>query len=462
MNTTEYSARELLEIRGSVYYTLISLAIGVISISFQLSAQVPLRNTIMTIALSMCIITMGLLIRRGLRKRTRVIHYKWIAATVSITGTMGTKFTYAQNMDWTFAAQSYHLVGITIALLILLQFLYDRNIYRVFSVAVFVSWIVFLLMASHNGVVFHPRVVGPDGGFLHTDMQLHREVYFFMMMLAVAFISYQNIPNLELMVRIRTAELQKARDMLWGEMQLAKKIQTTLLPERPELSGYEITAYMEPAAEVGGDYYDVISVGGNDWIVIGDVSGHGVPAGLIMMMVQTSIHVALDQNRDLDPSGLLTVINRTITENVRKLNDDKYMTITVLAAHKDGRFVFAGLHQDILVYRASSAAVEVIETDGVWIGLMEDISGMIGNKSFTLDSGDVLLVYTDGITEAWSRGSRPGTRTPERDMFGAHRLSETLAALGARPTEEIRDGILQSLRQFECMDDVTMVVIRRV
>ncbi|MCP4610030.1 MAG: response regulator, partial [Planctomycetes bacterium] len=110
--------------------------------------------------------------------------------------------------------------------------------------------------------------------------------------------------NLERKVRDRTEEINKqkeeistqrdqivkARDALWGEMELAKKIQTVLLPEEPKISGYKIAAHMEPADEVGGDYYDVINFEGKDWLVIGDVSGHGVPSGLVMMMVQTAIH----------------------------------------------------------------------------------------------------------------------------------------------------------------------------
>ena len=105
--------------------------------------------------------------------------------------------------------------------------------------------------------------------------------------------------NLEHLVEERTAELVKAMSALWGEMELAKKIQTVLLPRAPAISGLEIAAYMRPADEVGGDYYDVINAQGIDWLVIGDVSGHGVPAGLIMMMVQTAIHTVLEGKPNL-------------------------------------------------------------------------------------------------------------------------------------------------------------------
>ncbi|MCP4132694.1 MAG: PP2C family protein-serine/threonine phosphatase [bacterium] len=282
--------------------------------------------------------------------------------------------------------------------------------------------------------------------------------------------------TLEQKVEERTEELQGAmhelqamneqvvetRDELWGEMELAKKIQTTLLPPKPEIRGYEIAAYMSPADEVGGDYYDIINVAGRDWIVIGDVSGHGVTAGLIMMMVQTSIQVALSQNPDVEPSKLLTIINKTLFKNITLLGEFRYMTITVLACHDEGHFYFAGLHQDIMVYREAKEATEVVETGGMWIGLMDNIDGMIDVDKMKVHAGDVILLYTDGITEAWRTGSVKDQRTMDEDMFGQHRLRETFTSLGKEPVHDIKDGILDALKGYECGDDVTMVVMKRV
>ncbi len=84
----------------------------------------------------------------------------------------------------------------------------------------------------------------------------------------------------------------------------------------------------------------MISVGGYDWIVIGDVSGHGVTAGLVMMMVQTAIHTVLIENPEVPPSALLSVINRTIYENINEWMNQKHMTIIVLAAGKERKVLF--------------------------------------------------------------------------------------------------------------------------
>ncbi|MBN1495658.1 MAG: SpoIIE family protein phosphatase [Spirochaetes bacterium] len=268
--------------------------------------------------------------------------------------------------------------------------------------------------------------------------------------------------NLEQKVWERTRELEQARDQIWGEMQLAKKIQTILLPLNPRIPGYEISAYMSPADDVGGDYYDIINVEGSDWVVIGDVSGHGVPAGIIMMMVQTAIHTAIVQNPGLHPSQLLAVINRSITENIKQLSEDKYMTITVFAAHREGRFHFSGLHQDVMIYRAERSDTEVISTNGMWLGIMDDISGYVCDETLSMDVGDCMLVYTDGITEARMKGAVRDDPNIAEFMFGDKRLKDILTRLGSRSTEEIKNGILDDLAEYLCNDDVTMVVLKRV
>lgn len=267
--------------------------------------------------------------------------------------------------------------------------------------------------------------------------------------------------NLEGMVRDRTSELERARDELWGEMQLAKKIQTVLLPSDPLISGFEIAAYMSPADEVGGDYYDIINVDGIDWIVIGDVSGHGIPAGLIMMMVQTAIRTVLVCRPNLKPAVILSKINQVITENVQRLGEDKYMTINVIACIKDGNFFHSGLHQDIMIYRAATCTVDRIETDGMWLGVMHNIRGMNRDSKFKMKIGDVMLLYTDGITESWKKGSVKDHREAETDMFGDDLLLDILNRSGTLSCHEIKSEILRELEEYALSDDVTMIIAKR-
>ncbi|MCP4138215.1 MAG: SpoIIE family protein phosphatase [bacterium] len=258
--------------------------------------------------------------------------------------------------------------------------------------------------------------------------------------------------NLESMVQERTIELQKARDALWGEMQLAKKIQTVLLPSSPFVNGYEVFGYMDPADEVGGDYYDVINGESVDWVLIGDVSGHGIPAGLVMMMVQSSIQVLLRENPGIKPSVMLKTINRGIAYNVDKIDEDQYMTISALALYKDGNVFFSGLHQDLLVFRAKDSSVESIRTNGEWLGILDDLGREKVDFDFLMSPGDVLLLYTDGITEAMDKNNL---------MFGKDQLAAVLGKYGREPLPRIKQEIMDGLEEYTIMDDVTMVILRR-
>ncbi|MBP7738574.1 MAG: SpoIIE family protein phosphatase [Spirochaetes bacterium] len=267
--------------------------------------------------------------------------------------------------------------------------------------------------------------------------------------------------NLEKMVNERTLELEKACDTIWSEMELARKMQTILVPDHPRMDGYEVTAYMAPAEMVGGDYYDIINQGGMDWVVIGDVSGHGVPAGIIMMMVQTSIHTILAGNPGIRPSNLLERVNTVITDNIKKLREDKYMTITVIACLSSGRLTVSGLHQDILIYRSLSKRVEAFRPAGILLGLKDLLEYNPEDRELNLERGDVMLLYTDGITESWRKGSVRNRRNPRLDMFGQDRLADILLCNHNRSAEEIRDAVLEELEGFQCIDDVTMVIIRK-
>lgn len=268
-------------------------------------------------------------------------------------------------------------------------------------------------------------------------------------------LSYQ----LEDEVRKRTCELEEsrdqlkiARDSLWSEMQLAKKLQTVLLPQNPAINGFDIIAYQEPAKEVGGDYFDVIHAEGKDWLVIGDVSGHGVTAGLVMMMVQTAIHTVIHRDPDTPPSQLINTINTVLFGNIRSLGEDKYMTITVLSMFHDGTFHFSGLHLDLLLYRKATDSVERIKTDGLWIGIVDKIDTYTVMDKASLQKGDVLLLYTDGITEAMDS---------HRCIYGTERLARLLAENGKKPPVVIRDRILSSLSDYTTKDDITMMILRR-
>jgi serine phosphatase RsbU (regulator of sigma subunit) len=249
-------------------------------------------------------------------------------------------------------------------------------------------------------------------------------------------------------------ELKAARDALWGEMEVAKRIQTSLLPDNRSVGGYDVAAKMLPAAEVGGDYYDIIQAGEDrNWIAIGDVSGHGVESGLVMMMTQTSIMSLVHENPRMSPAEVFHAVNEVLLENISRLRAARYMTLNVVRLGEHGLTV-AGKHQDVLVWRSAERRIETIANDGCWIGVVEDTRGHVEDQVIAMDEGDLALFFTDGATEAMS-----GTG----EMFGEERLAAALAEVAERPLVEGLETLFARIATFRAVqdDDVTMMLVRR-
>jgi serine phosphatase RsbU (regulator of sigma subunit) len=258
--------------------------------------------------------------------------------------------------------------------------------------------------------------------------------------------------SLERRVAERTADLKQALDALWGEMKLARKIQEALVPKAPVGRNCEIAASMRPTDEVGGDYYDVVRARDRDWILIGDVSGHGVPAGLIMMMCHTAVRTVLGADPDISPDRLLSTVNTVLTQNIRQLGEDKYMTISAFRRDPDGTVLFAGAHQDVHIYRADTDHVESLETQGIWLGIREDVRDSLVNQKFHLRPGDLMVLYTDGISEA-RRGET---------MFDTTGVNQVLTQAKGKSAEQVLDELFAGLDGYQVTDDATVLVIKQL
>jgi serine phosphatase RsbU (regulator of sigma subunit) len=250
------------------------------------------------------------------------------------------------------------------------------------------------------------------------------------------------------------AELKAARDALWGEMEVAKRIQTSLLPQNRRVGSYDVAARMQPAAEVGGDYYDIIqSADERNWVAIGDVSGHGVESGLVMMMTQTSILSLVQENPRRSPAEVFNAVNDVLLENISRLRAARYMTLNLVRLGEDG-LTLAGKHQDVLVWRRATGRVETVSNDGCWIGVVEDTRGHVEDQVIAMHDGDVALFFTDGATEAMS-----GTG----EMFGEERLAAALAEVAERPLVDALEDLFGRIAAFRAVqdDDVTLMLVRR-
>ena len=251
------------------------------------------------------------------------------------------------------------------------------------------------------------------------------------------------------------SELKAARDALWGEMEVAKRIQTALLPRNRRIGNYEVAAVMVPAAEVGGDYYDFVETAtGEHWLTIGDVSGHGVESGLVMMMTQTSIFTTVNDQAGLEPSAVFRAVNAVVRENISRLQTSKYMTLNVARLLPD-RLRVAGKHQDFMIRRAASGKVETLSNGGCWLGVVPDTQGFVDDQDLPVGVGDVVLLFTDGVTEATNTAGQ---------MYGEERLAAALARLGDRPLGEALAALLDEVVKFPVAqdDDITLLMVRRL
>lgn len=279
---------------------------------------------------------------------------------------------------------------------------------------------------------------------------------FFMIGTVIIAVSINYVRNklIKQEFHLRT-ELRIARDALWGEMELAKKIQTSILPENERLGVYQIAALMKPADEVGGDYYDFFETdAGEKWFTIGDVSGHGVDSGLIMMMTQTSVISILNSTPGLRPSKLLATINSIIRKNIIRLKVERYMTI-IAGRLSENSITVAGKHMDIIIIRGKDKSVEVISTEGTWLGITDSIEEYLTDYNIPVSKEDLILLYTDGATEA---------KNMDGELYGDCRLIESFSKYHMLPVKDIIQNMLKDINLFQEKqdDDITLLVIKKI
>jgi phosphoserine phosphatase RsbU/P len=256
------------------------------------------------------------------------------------------------------------------------------------------------------------------------------------------------------------AEVARSRDELQRtealrkEVQIAHRIQTAILPNSPAVEGYEVAARMKPAEDVGGDLYDVLAFPDTFWILIGDVSGHGINSGLVMMMAQAAAYSTIADNPQCRPRDVISAVNRVIHENVRmRMGRDDYLTLMALRHLGDGRFVCAGAHQPVFIGR-EGGAVDILEPAGPWVGIAQDVTPTVVEREFHIGRGDVLCLITDGVVEATAA---------DGELFGEERLAALLCEPGPRTASQLLTTIFERAEGFMASqaDDMTTVILRR-
>jgi serine phosphatase RsbU (regulator of sigma subunit) len=252
-----------------------------------------------------------------------------------------------------------------------------------------------------------------------------------------------------------TGELEKSKK-LTGELVVAGQLQKELIPiKAPTIDGFDIAVKNRSAEELGGDNLDFIKVGHSTYFYIGDVTGHGIPAAIVMTMVNTLINAYAEIY-----DTALEVVVQTNRRLKSKIRSTMFMSMLMLKWNgmiKKMSFVGCG-HEHILVYRAKTSVVDVLPSGGIALGMVADNSKIIKEKDLNLETDDVIILYTDGITEA---------RNMKGEMFGLERL-KALVMLYAGSNDAL--SIIQDIaKDFSTFveehvqdDDVTLVVVKKL
>ena len=277
--------------------------------------------------------------------------------------------------------------------------------------------------------------------------------------------------NLETKVEERTRDLAKANVeiqqlatrlkgenlRLGAELDVARQIQLMVLPKADELVGIpnvEIAGFMSPADEVGGDYFDVLHADGMLKIGIGDVTGHGLESGVLMLMVQ-SVALALQEQGQSDPKVFLDVLNRAIYKNIERTHTDKHLSLAFLD-YAPGKMTVSGQHEEVLILRRGAKMQRIDTIDlGFPIGLEADVAPFLDTLDMPFNAGDFIILHTDGVTEAES---------PDGVLFGIDRLAASAERQRDGDAESMKTAIIADLMAHingqKIHDDITLVVLR--
>ncbi|MFH1278612.1 MAG: GAF domain-containing SpoIIE family protein phosphatase [Candidatus Eisenbacteria bacterium] len=237
-----------------------------------------------------------------------------------------------------------------------------------------------------------------------------------------------------------------------AEMQLARRIQQSLLPlGPPELDGVQLEGWSIACSETGGDYYDFIDMGeGKTGIVIGDATGHGMGAALMMFIVRSILHALLTKSRDL-----VDIVSTMNTMVERDTQDDRFMTFFFgVLDRKCRRLVYTSAgHDPAILYRPGEGKFTELESTGAPLGIVGGAE--YPAEEIILKPGDCLLFGTDGIWEA---------RNPEGEAYGLERLRRIIAEFHDEDLREISRRVKEDVIRFRGdgrqRDDITAVFMK--
>ncbi len=253
--------------------------------------------------------------------------------------------------------------------------------------------------------------------------------------------------------------IEKINNGYKSEVSKVRKIQVSLLPDFHSLDGYDIASSYLPAQDISGDFFDAFYLDKNNYqIILCDVSGHGIASSFIGNQIRSLVKTAASAM--MPPGMLARFINESIISDLKGL----YYFATAIICRIDmesGKITLSNAgHPPALLYRAKTGKCELIGSNGSLIGLFPDCQ--YGNYEFTMEEDDVLLLYTDGVTEAAS--ASPGPKNTDL-MYGETRLKDNLQENASYASRDIIHSVIGSLYEFteysDQDDDITVICIKK-
>ena len=250
-------------------------------------------------------------------------------------------------------------------------------------------------------------------------------------------------------IRLKNLEEQRKSEQ---ELALAQETQESLLPRcLPQFENFRIHAFNNPTRYVGGDFYDFLQLSTGEWMgVLADVSGKGMPAALLSSMVLGAL--SMEFRFGTQPQKVLNRINRLLCA---KSLPFQFVTLFLFVLRPDGmgHFTSAG-HNPAYLFRAGTGQIEALNPDAFFLGMFDSAS--YESRAFHLDKGDILVVYSDGLTDA---------ETPLGEMFGEQRLLEIIQREGPSGSHAVEHSFLKAIADFTQgtpqTDDVTFVIVEK-
>ena len=240
------------------------------------------------------------------------------------------------------------------------------------------------------------------------------------------------------------------------EADLAQQVQLNLLPKRsPQITGLDLFAGSRPASHVGGDFYDFIKLPQKPFtFTVGDVSGKGMPAALLMAMTRTVIRTKTNVDPTPSPEVILDNCNSELYDDFTEVS----MFATVFIGQydpKQNKLIYANAGHSPVIYCPAQGTPRMLEADGTAMGVLP--TSLSENHSLTLNKGDVLVVATDGFSEA---------SNTDDEFFGYDRLLKVVKVLSKKPAKAIVEGLYETVSNFSAGhkqdDDQTLIVLKTI